>query len=57
VAHEKGVSAETLRRLLAKVDQYSDSNRAFGLPEDLARILQEDLSRNPNPEPEETQDG
>src|SRR5436309_2485314 len=48
VAREKGVSPDILRRLLAKVDQYSESHRAFGLPDDLLNILQEDLSRTPS---------
>src|SRR6266705_5738559 len=48
VAREKDVSPDTLRRLLAKVDQYSESHRAFGLPDDLLNILQDDLSRTPS---------
>ena len=43
VAAEKGISADTLRRLLAKVDEYSESHRAFGLPDDLLNILSDDL--------------
>ena len=43
VAAEKGTSADTLRRLLAKVDEYSESHRAFGLPDDLLNILRDDL--------------
>ncbi|HEX9663786.1 MAG TPA: DNA phosphorothioation system sulfurtransferase DndC [Candidatus Binatia bacterium] len=43
VAAEKGISADTLRRLLAKVDEYSESHRAFGLPDDLLNILKDDL--------------
>jgi DNA sulfur modification protein DndC len=34
VAAEKGIRADTLRRLLAKVDEYSGSHRAFGLSGD-----------------------
>lgn len=45
VAREKKVSPDTLRRLLAKVDEYSESHRAFGLPDDLLNILKDDLSR------------
>ena len=43
VTSEKGISADTLRRLLAKVEEYSESHRAFGLPDDLLRILKDDL--------------
>lgn len=31
----KGIPADTLRRLLAKVDEYSENHRVFGLPDDL----------------------
>ena len=44
VAVEKGVRADTLRRLLAKVDEYSESHRAHGLPDDLLNILKDDLA-------------
>jgi hypothetical protein len=43
IAAEKGTRADTLRRLLAKVDEYSESHRAFGLPDDLLNILKDDL--------------
>jgi DNA sulfur modification protein DndC len=43
VASEKGIRADTLRRLLAKVDEFSESHRAFGLPDDLLNILKDDL--------------
>ena len=43
VATEKGIRPDTLRRLLAKVDEYSESHRAFGLPDDLLNILKDDL--------------
>ena len=43
IAAEKGIRAETLRRLLAKVEEYSESHRAFGLPDDLLNILKDDL--------------
>ena len=46
VCAEKGISADTLRRLLAKVDEYSESHRAFGLPDDLLNILKDDLREN-----------
>jgi DNA sulfur modification protein DndC len=45
VAKELGVHADTLRRLLAKVEEYSESHRAHGLPDDLLNILKDDLSR------------
>lgn len=44
VAVEKGVCADTLRRLLAKIDEYSESHRAVGLPDDLLNILKDDLA-------------
>lgn len=43
VAREKGIDAETLRRMLAKVEEYSESHRAQGLPDDLLNILKDDL--------------
>jgi DNA sulfur modification protein DndC len=43
VATEKGIRADTLRRLLAKVDEYSESHRAHGLPDSLLNILKDDL--------------
>jgi DNA sulfur modification protein DndC len=43
VAVEKSVRADTLRRLLAKVEEYSESHRAVGLPDDLLNILKDDL--------------
>lgn len=43
VAEEKGISLKTLRRLIAKVEEYSESHRAFGLPDELLQILQDDL--------------
>jgi len=51
VASEKGIRADTLRRLLAKVEEYSESHRAFGLPDNLLNILKDDLDREPNPNP------
>ena len=35
IAAEKDIRPDTLRRLLAKVDEFSESHRAFGLPDDL----------------------
>jgi DNA sulfur modification protein DndC len=43
VAGEKHVDAETLRRMIAKVEEYSESHRAFGLQDDLLNILKDDL--------------
>jgi len=57
VAREKDVSPHTLRRLLAKVDEYSESHRAVGLPGDLLDILRDDLSRDLNSQPESPEDG
>jgi DNA sulfur modification protein DndC len=45
VAREKGVDAETLRRMVAKVEEYSESHRAMGLPDDLLNILKDDLEK------------
>jgi len=45
VASEKGIRADTLRRLLNKVDEFSESHRAFGLPDDLLNILKDDLEQ------------
>jgi hypothetical protein len=46
VAAEKGIRVDTLRRLLAKVEEYSESHRAHGLPDDLLNILKDDLERS-----------
>ncbi len=48
IAEEKGIRADTLRRLLAKVDEFSESHRAFGLPDDLLNILKDDLDAQDN---------
>jgi DNA sulfur modification protein DndC len=45
IASEKGIRADTLRRLLAKVDEFIDSHRAVGLPDDLLNILKDDLEQ------------
>ncbi len=45
IAAEKGISAETLRRMVATVEDYSESHRAMGLPDDLLNILKDDLIR------------
>ncbi|MGE0680883.1 MAG: DNA phosphorothioation system sulfurtransferase DndC [Candidatus Binatia bacterium] len=52
VASEKGIRADTLRRLLETVEQYSESHRAFGLPDKLLEILKDDLSQQNEPESE-----
>jgi DNA sulfur modification protein DndC len=46
VASEKSINTDTLRRMLAKVEEYSESHRAHGLPDDLLNILKDDLYRN-----------
>lgn len=43
VAREKSVNADILRRMIAKVEGYSESHRAHGLPDDLLNILKDDL--------------
>ena len=45
IAAEKGINVETLRRMVAKVEEYSESHRAMGLPDDLLNILKDDLER------------
>ena len=47
VAREKTINADTLRRMLAKVEEYSESHRAHGLPDELLNILKDDLYRSP----------
>lgn len=46
VVRELGIRADTLRRMLAKVEEYSESHRAHGLPDDLLNILKDDLYRS-----------
>jgi DNA sulfur modification protein DndC len=43
VAREKGINPETLRRMVAKVEEYSESHRAHGVPDDLLNILKDDI--------------
>lgn len=43
VAKELGICADTLHRMLNKVEEYSESHRAHGLPDDLLNILKDDL--------------
>jgi DNA sulfur modification protein DndC len=49
VAREKGINADALRRMIAKVEDYSESHRAMGLPDHLLNILRDDLDRDPDP--------
>ena len=44
VSRDKGINADILRRMLAKVEEYSESHRAHGLPDDLLNILKDDPS-------------
>jgi hypothetical protein len=43
IAREKGMSAETLRPMVAKVEEYGESHRAMGLPDDPLNILKDDF--------------
>jgi hypothetical protein len=43
VAREKGINPETLRRMVAKVEEFSESHRARGRPDDLLNVLKRDL--------------
>ena len=43
VAREKAIDPDTLRRMVAKVEEYSESHRAHGLPDALLNILKDDL--------------
>jgi DNA sulfur modification protein DndC len=47
VNRQKGIimTADTLRRMVAKVEEYSESHRAHGLPDDLLNILKDDLEK------------
>jgi len=49
VAAEKGLSADTLQRLVAKVEEFSENNRAHGLPAELKCILLDDLMFSTEP--------
>ena len=44
ISRDKGINADILRRMLAKVEEYSESHRAHGLPDDLLNILKDDPS-------------
>lgn len=50
ITKEKGINADILRRMLAKVEEYSESHRAHGLPDDLLNILKDDLAAQPTAE-------
>jgi c-di-GMP-related signal transduction protein len=50
VAQELSIRADTLRRMLSKVEEYSESHRAHGLPDDLLNILKDDLYNTTHPE-------
>jgi len=39
-------NADTLRRRIAKAEEYSETHRAHGLPDDLLNILKNDLQRS-----------
>jgi len=47
VAREKSINTDILRRMIAKVEEYSESHRAHGLPDDLLNILKDDLETQP----------
>jgi hypothetical protein len=44
VAKELDIRADALDRMLAKVEEYSESHKARGLQDDLLNILKDDLS-------------
>lgn len=46
VAKELNIRADTLRRMLAVVEGYSESHRAYGLQDDLLNALKDDLYRS-----------
>ncbi len=43
VAQKLDIRVDKLRRMLAKVEEYSESHRAQGLPDDLLNILKDDV--------------
>lgn len=43
ITNQKEISLDTLRRLVAKVEEYGESHRAVGLQDELLQILQDDL--------------
>ncbi len=46
VAREKNIRPDMLRRMLARVEEYSESHRAHGLPDDLLNILKDGLAES-----------
>jgi DNA sulfur modification protein DndC len=54
VAREKAVDPDTLRRMVAKVEEYSESHRAHGLPDDLLNILKDDLENEGARQPKDS---
>ena len=50
VAQEKSIDADIMRRMLAKVEEYSESHRAHGLPDDLLNILKDDIADQAAPQ-------
>lgn len=45
-AREKNIRPDMLRRMLAKVEEFSESHRAHGLPDDLLNILKDHLAEH-----------
>jgi len=43
VCREKGIRLDSLKRMIAKVEEYGESHRAHGLPDELLQILEDDL--------------
>lgn len=43
IAADKGISLDTLRRLVSKVEEYGESHRAVGLQDEILQILNDDL--------------
>lgn len=48
IAAEKGVDVDTLRRMVAKVEEYSEMDRARGLGDELLSILRDDMDKEPS---------
>jgi hypothetical protein len=46
VADENGISIEILTRLIEKIEEYSERQRAQGLSNELRQILQDALNQN-----------
>ena len=43
VSGSRHLSPETMHRLVAKIEEFSESHKAMGLVSDLQRILQDDI--------------